>query len=63
MNLKSCNNCGLVYDINKVTLPTQEQIKDAVEESQGNGVCEWYGDDFYPVFKCRCGTIISTMRK
>jgi hypothetical protein len=61
MNLKSCTECGLVYDINNIKLPIEEDIKRAEENGLREGVLEWSETkcSFTPVFKCCCGEFVS----
>lgn len=51
MKLISCEECGLVYDQDKITFPEMED--DDFNIIDGN--CEWHDEEFVQVFKCRCG--------
>ena len=52
MKLISCDNCGLVYDQDKITFP---EIYDVEEFTVIEGVAEWDGEDYVPIFRCTCG--------
>lgn len=48
MNLKSCDDCGVVIDIEKVSFPYNIQDEDGyIEENSA-----WNGDKFVAKIKC-----------
>lgn len=46
MNLKSCNNCGVVLDLSKMTFITE------MDEFTPMELVEWDGDCYRPVVQC-----------
>lgn len=61
MNLRSCDECGSVYDTDKVNLPSEEQMDYAFENGNTDGICEWNGDGYTPVFRCLCGNYVQVV--
>lgn len=54
MKLISCDECGLVYDQDKIYFyPRYDDHSEPIMEH-----CEWSrdDDDYVAVFQCRCGT-------
>lgn len=59
MKLEACKECGLIYDLNYVNVPSQDRVDFAMGEGNTDGICEWNGDTYVPVFKCHCGEYIA----
>ncbi len=49
MNIKSCNECGVVLDLNKLRFPKE------IEKGDGSIDCDkavWDGNSYVPFVKC-----------
>lgn len=60
MKLVSCDNCGIVYDLDKVTIPEVwvDEDNSRWEEPEFQ---YWDGEKFIPQFKCvGCGELVDT---
>lgn len=49
MNLKSCDECGVVLDLNKLSFPsTIHNAAGGVDDNKG----AWNGSDYVPFVRC-----------
>lgn len=52
MRLKGCSGCGLVFDLDFITFPEEEEMWDAGERGEMDKFGEWDGDCFIPIVRC-----------
>lgn len=48
MKLFSCEDCGIVYDMDRISIPDNDEY-----DSDNPEDWHWIGDGFVPVFKCK----------
>lgn len=53
MNLISCDNCGAVYDANKISFPKLEDFDFSLCKVSIDDVAEWDGERYVAKVSCR----------